>query len=197
MRAIRKEYSRALRHSDASMVLDLARALLAMGGLRWVAYELIHNHPEAMGTIGEPELEELGRGMDSWGAVDTFSLELSGPAWRERQVTDDLIADWAKSPDRWWRRASLVSTVPLNARARGGRGDVQRTLFICEALVTDRDDMVVKALSWALRELIPHDCRQVLAFLEVHAHVISGRVRREVTNKLETGLKTPRRTGAE
>jgi 3-methyladenine DNA glycosylase AlkD len=98
------------------------------------------------------ELERFGRGIDSWGAVDMFACYLSGPAWREHQVPDKLIHNWARSADRWFRRAALVSTVPLNSKARGGKGDSKRTLAVCASLVADRDDMVVKALSWALRE---------------------------------------------
>lgn len=193
IRAVRKRYSRLLRQASASEVLDLARAFMALGSDRRVAYELIHEHQAAMEGIGEPELEEFGGGLDSWDTVDSFSLELSGPAWRERQVTDELIARWARSPDRWRRRAALSSTVALNAMARGGKGDVRRTLFLCEILVADRDDMVVKALSWALRALLPRDRRAVEGFLKRHADVIAPRVKREVANKIETGLKNPRR----
>jgi hypothetical protein len=49
---------------------------------------------------------------------------------------------------------SPVSTVALNVRSRGGSGDVPRTLAVCRFLVADPDDMAVKALSWALRELV-------------------------------------------
>jgi hypothetical protein len=45
-------------------------------------------------------------------------------------------------------KAALVSTVPLNNTARGGSGDAVRTTVICDLLRNDRDDMVVKALSW-------------------------------------------------
>ena len=71
-------------------------------------------------------------------------------------------------------------------------GDVPRTLAVCELLLHDRDDMVVKALSWALRELIPWDAQAVEAFLAEHESVLAGRVKREVRNKLRTGLKNPR-----
>jgi 3-methyladenine DNA glycosylase AlkD len=57
--------------------------------------------------------------------------------------------------------------------------------------VDDRDDMVVKAMSWALRELVAHDPDAVRAFLSAHDDVLAARVKREVTNKLETGLKNP------
>jgi 3-methyladenine DNA glycosylase AlkD len=103
-----------------------------------------------------------------------------------------LIQSWARSKDRWWRRAALVSTVPLNNKTRGGQGDAARTLAICAMLVEDRDDMVVKALSWALRELVKHDPKSVRAFMAEHKDTLAPRVRRELRNKLTTGLKNPR-----
>ena len=83
--------------------------------------------------------------------------------------------------------------MPLNNRARGGSGDTDRTLAVASMLVADRDDMVVKALSWALRELSKRDAAAVQAFLAANAAGLAPRVIREVTNKLEAGVKTPRR----
>jgi 3-methyladenine DNA glycosylase AlkD len=108
-------------------------------------------------------------------------------------VSDALIHKWARSPDRWWRRAALVSTVALNVRSHGGPGDIPRTLAICRLLVSDHDDMVVKAMSWALRELVVHDPAAVQAFLDEHDQVLAARVKREVRNKLATGLKSGRK----
>ena len=56
----------------------------------------------------------------------------------------------------------------------------------------DRDDMVVKALSWALRELAKKHPKEALAFVEVHRDRLSARVSREVRNKIATGLKNRR-----
>lgn len=98
--------------------------------LRFVGYELIQHHKEAMRSLDAASLERLGKGIDDWAAVDTFASYLSGPAWRERQVPDRLIHGWARSDDRWWRRAAVVSTVPLNNRTRGGSGDAERTLKV-------------------------------------------------------------------
>ena len=142
-------------------------------------------------SLDAKKLERLGKGIDNWAAVDTFACYLAGPAWRERQVADKLIHGWARSPDRWWRRAALVSTVALNNKARGGSGDAQRTLKVCEMLVNDRDDMVVKAMSWALRELAKRDQAAVRDFLRDHEKFLAPRVIREVNNKLRTGLKNP------
>jgi 3-methyladenine DNA glycosylase AlkD len=59
-------------------------------------------------------------------------------------------------------------------------------------LAHDRDDMVVKALSWALRALSAHDREAVQRFIEENRAALAPRVVREVANKLRTGLKNPR-----
>ena len=176
-RAIRREYTGKLKGASAGFVLTLAWELLRRDDYRDIAYELIRYHPAAFASLGETELEELGHGMDSWGAVDAVARTLAGPAWLHGQVDDALIERWARSPDRWWRRAALVSTVALNVRSGGGRGDTPRTLAICRLLVDDSDDMVVKALSWALRELAVRDPAAVRAFLEDYGDRLAARVR--------------------
>jgi 3-methyladenine DNA glycosylase AlkD len=193
VRAIRRKYSRKLKQADPKFVLDVARELVKTYGYRSVPYELIQSHGEAFQSLGEAELEELGQGINSWWSVDSFGRTLAGPAWRDGQVPDESIHKWAHSPDRWWRRAALVSTVALNVRSHGGKGDVPRTLEVCRMLVDDHDDMVVKAMSWALRVLIVHDPQAVREFLAEHDQVLAARVKREVRNKLATGLKNPRR----
>jgi 3-methyladenine DNA glycosylase AlkD len=53
--------------------------------------------------------------------------------------------------------------------------------------------MVAKGMSWALRELVVHDAEAVEEFLTEHEAELSARVKREVRNKLTTGLKNPKR----
>ncbi len=192
VRAVRKEFSEKIKKWHASDVLQVALSLIHAGeDYRWVAYELVHFHKPALKSLGRAELERLGEGMDAWQKVDTFALLLSGVAWRQGQINDGVIQEWARSDDLWWRRAALVSTIALNTKARGGKGDVSRTLAVCEMLVSDPEDMVIKALSWALRELIPYDPEAVRDFVNCHEPDLAARVKREVRNKLETGLKNP------
>jgi 3-methyladenine DNA glycosylase AlkD len=190
-RGVRRAYTLKLRRAEPRFVLDVARELIRSYGHRWLAYELIRTHQAAFRSVGQAELEEIGQGVDSWGTVDSFARTLSGPAWLRGQVPDQLIHRWACSPDRWWRRAALVSTVALNVRSEGGPGDVPRTLEVCRLLIADSDDTVVKALSWALRELVVHDPDAVGRFLDKHDSVLAARVKREVRNKLTTGRKSP------
>jgi 3-methyladenine DNA glycosylase AlkD len=191
MRAVRRKYSRILRDAPAALVFQLATYLCKVDGYRWLAYELIQSHKAAFERLGPAELEDLGQGINSWWTVDAFARTLAGPAWLHRQITDQLILKWAGSKDRWWRRAALVSTVALNMRSQGGRGDAPRTLRVCSRLAGDQDDMVAKALSWALRELVVHDAGAVEEFLDQYDKVLARRVKREVKNKLRTGLKNP------
>jgi 3-methyladenine DNA glycosylase AlkD len=192
-RLICRKYSNLVHKAPPEYVLAFAHELIFTFGHRWQAYELIAAHKAAFLSLRAGELEQFGQGINSWWTTDSFARTLSGPAWRDGLVSDELIVRWAKSPDLWWRRAALVSTVAFNIRSQGGKGHVVRTLSICRMLVADHEDMVVKALSWALRELVYFDPQAVEGFIREHESVLASRVKREVGSKLRTGLKNPRR----
>jgi 3-methyladenine DNA glycosylase AlkD len=67
---------------------------------------------------------------------------------------------------------------------------------VCERLVDDRDDMVIKAMSWALRVLIVWNEEEGAVFVARHQDRFASRVVREVRNKLGSGRKNGRRLGA-
>jgi 3-methyladenine DNA glycosylase AlkD len=192
-RSLRRKYSTLLRMAYPEYVLDFARTLFCMHGLRWQAYEIIAEHKGAFNSLDAELLEEFGQRIDSWWTTDAFGRTLAGPAWREGLIPDELIVRWTHSPDLWWRRVALVSTVAFNVRSQGGQGDTRRTLLICRLLAEDHEDMVVKALSWALRELVYFDRQAVVEFLREYDEVLAGRVKREVGNKLRAGLKYPKK----
>ena len=87
------------------------------------------------------------------------------------QISDTVIHRWARSEVFWWRRTALVSTVALNTRSQGGYGDVETILTLCDMLVKDHEDMVVKAMSWALRALVVHDPSAVRVFLKEYEEI--------------------------
>ena len=107
-------------------------------------------HRPALRALDAATIESIGEGLGDWASVDTLGTRLAGPAWVNGQITEEDVHRWARSPDRWWRRAALVATTGLNVKTRGGHGDARRTLGICEMLADDHDDMVVEAMSWAL-----------------------------------------------
>ena len=195
VREVLRRFARGLKAEPPATILAVADALFDGGGWpeRVVASELIAGRRDVVQRLSAAAIERWGRGLDDWGSVDLYGVTVAGAAWREGRLPDAHVMKWAASPDRWRRRLALVATVPLNSRARGGSGDAARTLGVCRALLDDRDDMVVKALSWALRELAKRDPESVRRFIRDHDARLASRVRREVTSKLETGLKSPRR----
>ncbi len=195
VRRVRRSLSRTLAKADASLVLAVADALVKRGSWtdRVIAYETVAEHPSAFAALDETTVKRWSQDLTDWGTVDLFGCTLGGRAWREGILTDAVVLAWSHSTDRWQRRLALVCTVPLNSKARGGAGDATRTLWICETLVDDRDDMVVKALSWSLRELGKRDAQAVRLFLSQYQDRVASRVLREVTNKLTTGKKNPHR----
>ena len=64
-------------------------------------------------------------------------------------------------------------------KTRGGHGAARRTLAICEMLADDHDDMVVKAMPWALREIVLWDPNAVERFLSSNEDRLAARVKRE------------------
>jgi len=193
LRPIRRKWSKELASASPQEVLQVARDILASDEVefRFIAYELVHFHKPARKSLRKREVEELAHGMQSWDTVDAFSYYISGPTWRDGQISDAVIAKWAASTNRWWRRAALASTIPLSRRHNAE--DIERVLSVCASLVADRDDMVVKAMSWALREVARQNPLAASGFVDAHGDVLAPRVLREVRNKLQTGLKNPRK----
>jgi len=195
LRRVARDVARRVRDASPEEVLRLTHALIRRRAfeVRHAAYEILIRHGAAMASLRVREVERLGAGNDNWASVDLFATRVSGAAWRDGNVTDAAVARWARSKDRWWRRTALVSTVALNLKSRGGSDDSPRTLRICDTLVDDHDDMVVKGMSWALRELSLSDRPAVERFLNRYEDRLARRVTREVRHKLETGLKSGRK----
>jgi len=154
-----------------------------------IALEYLGKDKKALKEITEQDIDELDVHMDNWVSVDCFSAYLVGYAWRENIISTQKIKSYFKSEDFWRRRIPIVATVSLNQKARGGKGDPKRTLEICRMAVDDHEDMINKALSWALRELSKVDKAPVVDFLAQYEDRLHARVKREVKRKLETGTK--------
>lgn len=165
---------------------------LAHDGQEQLAFEIARASKAAVLEMTPRDIESILPVLHDWCSTDCFASFLSGVAWREGVLTDAHILNWSASPNLWTRRAALVSTVPLNTKARGAtatKGEARRTLAICQRFIDDREDMIVKALSWALRELVARDCDPVVRFLDIHGSRLAARVRREVNNVLTIGVK--------
>lgn len=154
-----------------------------------LAYEILWKNKDALKCLNFKQVLELKGEPDNWVSVDSYSTMIAGWHWREGTLPDTQIFEWLKSKNSWLRRIAVVCTIPLNLKSKGGTGDVRRTLMICEKVIDDNELIILKALSWALRELSKVDKPAVENFLRKHWNRLHPKVRREVTAKLETGRK--------
>jgi 3-methyladenine DNA glycosylase AlkD len=171
--------------------ITLCKALVDQGIFEChaVAFELIARNRKLLGALEYEDLADLGRNLDNWATVDHYSVGIYGVLWGKGVVKDRHIDRLLQSGNPWDRRVAVVSTVALNLKSRGGKGDTARTLSVCERVVDDHHDMIQKALSWALRELSKRDRDAVVEFMERFGRMMGRRVVREVKHKLEFGTK--------
>lgn len=184
VRNVRKYYSRLYRHSPPETMLSIANHLVIDQGYRFLPYELIFFHDGTIKLLDAEKVDALGEGINNWSSTDIFARYIAGPAWKHGAISDALIDRWIQSSNVWWRRAAVVSTIFLY-------GDIDRMLYYSELLIDDPDDMIIKALSWVLREAIRYDRKRVEKFISVNNNRLAARIKREVRNKLTTGLKNP------
>jgi 3-methyladenine DNA glycosylase AlkD len=191
LRALRKVWSATLKDEAGAHVVAVAEALEAVSPQegKWLAYELIRHHKAALAEVSLTVVQRFAEHAASWYAVDALGTILTGRLWAQGRLPDAMIDAWAASDERWLKRSALVATVGRNAV----KPDPERTFALCLRLAGDRDDMVEKAVSWALRWLAQKDRAAVDAFWDAHVDDFRPRVKREVGHKLSTGLKTPRR----
>jgi 3-methyladenine DNA glycosylase AlkD len=190
---VTKAFVRKHPNLSAEVRIPIAKAL--MGGNiyeeRSFGSWLVASDRDTMERVIPKELGWITDGLDNWGHVDTLGITITGIAWRDGLLDDRIVQGWLSSDNPFVRRLALVSTVPLNQKKPG---DTKRTLAICRRTVDDHHDTMVKGLSWALRELIQTDRGAVERFIEDYEERLAARVKREVRNKLSTGLKTPRKS---
>lgn len=186
-----KRWSPGLKKLPDSEWISLAQSLVdtCIFEANQMAFEILWKNKAALRLLTREHIELLGKNIDNWATVDALGVMIAGWAWRENRLADDDILRWLSSENRWWRRLALVATIPLNMKSRGGSGDTSRTLMVCEKVIDDRDDMIVKALSWALRELSKTDKEAVSVFILKNEKRLASRVLREVNSKLRSGKK--------
>lgn len=171
--------------------IEIAKELADSGIIEcfMVACDFLGNDKRLLKDATKPDVKYFNKNLDNWASVDCYGVYVHGSAWRLGILDDEDILDLIRDKDYWQRRLGVVSTIPLNQKALGGLGDPERTLMICEMVTDDYHDMVVKAVSWALRELAKREPGIVKEFLFKHEPVLHKRILREVRNKIFYGKK--------
>jgi 3-methyladenine DNA glycosylase AlkD len=106
--------------------------------------------------------------LPSWAAVDVFCPDSMGAFLEARPAYVEKIKAWASHPNRWVKRASLVSFVKLARKP-----EFQPAIYEISASVFGvDDDLVQKANGWLLREAGKRDPARLERFLRTHGPAI-------------------------
>lgn len=114
--------------------------------------------------FGDREFARFDSWIDriaSWADHDALVHSLISPMVRAKPVRTKTVLRWAKSPNRWRRRAACVSLI-RGARARMFLPEIQK---LSDLLLTDEDDMVQKGLGWLLRESAKFNAKKNVPYL--------------------------------
>lgn len=99
--------------------------------------------------------------ISSWADHDALVHCLIAPMVVAKPARTQSVFRWAKSRDRWHRRAACVALI-RGARARMFFPEIVR---LSGVLLDDEDDMVQKGLGWLLRETAKFDARRTVPYL--------------------------------
>lgn len=105
--------------------------------------------------------------INNWDLVDTSALYILGAYIYEFGKSRAILYKLAKSKNLWERRIAVVSTFYFIAR-----NDFVDSLKLAEMLLSDREDLIHKAVGWMLREVGKRDKKVLITFLEKHARIM-------------------------
>jgi 3-methyladenine DNA glycosylase AlkD len=99
--------------------------------------------------------------ISSWADHDALVHSLISPMMVAKPARIKFAFRWAKSPNRWHRRAACVALI-RGARARMFFPEIVK---LSDSLLGDQDDMVQKGLGWLLRETAKFDAKRTVPYL--------------------------------
>src|SRR5580693_2809077 len=99
--------------------------------------------------------------INCWADHDGLVHYLISPMVAAKPARTRNVFRWAKSPNRWRRRAACVALI------RGSRAKMffPEITKLSNSLLTDEDDMVQKGLGWLLRETAKFDAKRTVPYL--------------------------------
>ena len=99
--------------------------------------------------------------ISSWADHDALVHYLIAPVVAADPARAKDVFRWAKSRDRWHRRAACVALI----RSARAKLLFPKIVKLSNSLLADPDDMVQKGLGWLLRETAKFDAKRTVPYL--------------------------------
>jgi 3-methyladenine DNA glycosylase AlkD len=123
--------------------------------------------------------------ISSWADHDGLVHYLIAPMVAAKPGRTQRVFRWAKSPDRWHRRAACVALIQ-GTRRKMFLAEIKR---LSDLLLSDQDDMVQKGLGWLLRETAKADAKRTAPYLMSIRERAPRLVLRTACETLPVGLR--------
>ncbi len=118
--------------------------------------------------------------VNNWDLVDTSAHYILGNYILEypekRIILDKLVI----SDNLWERRVAIVSTWVMIRENK-----IDETIYLAEKLLSDKEDLIHKAVGWMLREAWKKDSKIVESFLYLHYSKIPRTTLRYTIERME------------
>lgn len=162
-KAARQTQRKILKERGMTFLLQVADKLFAGRNLEEKVFAVLLLET-LTDEFGEPEFrlfESWLSRISSWADHDGLVHSLIAPMVAAKPSRTKNVFRWAKSRDRWHRRAACVALI---------RGTRRKMFFpeitrLTRILLSDQDDMVQKGLGWLLRETAKFDAKRTVPYL--------------------------------
>jgi 3-methyladenine DNA glycosylase AlkD len=168
---IAKKYWLQVRVLSKQEIFGLCEDLYRSGYMEeaFVVSEWLPNYIEHL----EPsDLATFKRWIDcyisNWAECDGFCNHTVGDLIQKYPELVGEVKSWARSQNRWVKRASAVSLIVPAKRGKF----LEAAFEICSVLLLDGDDMVQKGYGWLLKEESRVHQKEVFHFVVAHRSVM-------------------------
>lgn len=172
---------------DLKKALSLTEELLASGILDQasVGLKLLERFRRKIKAEHFPLFDEWVEYLNNWASTDGLTTHFISECIKDDPSLADQLIQWTASENRWRRRASAVTMVPI---AR--KGDMLSEVFkIADRLMTDGDDMVQKGVGWMLKEASHQHPQEIHDYLVKWKPETAALTLRYASEKLPKELK--------
>src|SRR5215472_2371919 len=162
-RAVRRCRKDILRQHDFDFLIKVADQLFS-GSVLEEKVAGVFLLESLTDKCGDREFELFESWLDrirSWADHDGLVHSLISPMVAAKPRRAKSVFKWAKSPNRWHRRAACVALIRV-ARAKLLFSEITK---LSDRLLADEDDMVQKGLGWLLREAAKSDAKRTVPYL--------------------------------
>jgi len=188
VRKIAKDYFAKIKDLSKEEIFKLCEQLLETGydedrhiAFDW-AFRLRRYYAKSDFQLFESWLKKY---VNSWGSCDDFCTHAFGEFILLFPEFLPKLKTWARSKNRWLRRASAVILIYPNRH----ENFLPEIFRIADILLLDKDDLVQKGYGWMLKEASKQYEKEVFDYVMRHKEVMPRTALRYALEKMPKGMK--------